>query len=129
MPPPSLSEALLTMAECATSTVAPAPSDAIPPPLAAFRLPSISELSTRSVGAWVGSVSGSQPDAGRQVATRPPARKPLTRTRRRPRPPLVTHAPDSVRPGSWVRVTSRNQTSGLPSATEIRHADEALDEA
>ena len=57
MPPPSLSAALFTIAECATSTVAPEPSEEIPPPLPALRLPSTSDPSTRSVVASLPSAS------------------------------------------------------------------------
>ena len=49
MPPPSLSAALFTIAECATSTEAPEPSEKMPPPLPALRLPSTSDASTLSV--------------------------------------------------------------------------------
>ncbi len=123
MPPPSASEMLFTIAECAMNRDAPVPSLAIPPPFRALRLPSISALRTVSdVDAWP--TARSQPEAGRQVATTPPARKPVTRARRTVRAPFATQTPDSVTPGSCVSVTSLSETSGRPSAIEMRQADD-----
>ena len=121
MPPPSLSEALVTIAECATSRVVPGPSVEIPAPLPALWLPSTRpEPSTLRVVEWPVAPSWSQPSSGRQVATTPPARKQVTRTRRRPRLPFRRQTPDSVRPGSWVSVHVAQPDLRRRVATETR---------